>query len=120
MVTANHVPTQSPEAAGSSSVLGLALRLFWMIIGNVVLAFSGLYILLPGRESLFSVADISYGAVIPLLIATRYADIAKFRGATAYGEPATMAHWRRYALGVLVISVVAWLLLHGIAYLRLN
>jgi hypothetical protein len=119
MATASHAPTPSPEATESSGVLGLALRLFWMIIGNVVLAFSGLCIL-QERENLFSVADISYGVVIPLLVASRYVDIAKFRGDTAYGEPATMAHWRRYALGTLVTSVVAWLLLHGIAYLRMN
>ena len=119
MSPTNPVAAHSPESIASSSVLGILLRLFWMIIGNVVLGFSGLYILW-GRESFFSVFDISYGAVVPLLIVSRYVDIAKFHGATGTGEPATMAHWRRYALGVLVISVAAWVILHGIAFLQMT
>lgn len=119
MTPTNPVAAPSPESTASNSGLGLLLRLFWMIFGTVVLGFSGLYILW-NREGFFSVADISYGAIVPLLIAARYLDIAKFHGATGTGEPATMAHWRRYALGVLVISVAAWVILHGIAYLQMT
>ena len=119
MPPTNPVAVPAPESTASSSGLGILLRLFWMIVGNVVLGFSGLHILW-GRESFFSIADITYVAAIPLLIAARYVDIAKFHGTTGTGEPATMAHWRRYALGMLAISVAAWVLLHGIAYLRLS
>jgi hypothetical protein len=116
MSTAHHVPTPSPETLGSSNLLGLALRFFWMFIGNAILACSGLYIT-QGHGSLFSVADISYGIAIPLLIASRYADIVKFQGTTSYGEPATMAHWRRYTGGLLLIAVGGWLAAHGAGYL---
>jgi hypothetical protein len=55
-----------------------------------------------------------------LLIVARYVDITRFKGDTAYGEPATLAHWRRYALSLLVGSIVVWVVIHGIGYVSMR
>lgn len=115
----NRPPTPPVETPAPTSITAIALRILWMIVGNAALVISGFWIL-QVRDAFFSVADATYGAAIPLLIVARYLDIARFGGSTAYGEPATMAHWRRYAAAVLGGAVAAWLLLHGIAYLQMK
>ncbi len=46
------------------------------------------------------------------LVAVRYADIRYLGGRTAEGVPATMAHWRRYVLVLMVASTAVWLTAH--------
>jgi hypothetical protein len=114
---AKHVTSEvsavNKEQQGTTSVLGLFLRLFWMFLGNAALGVCALKILVD-RGAPFTVADIVYGACVPLLIIARYLDITRFNGYTAYLERATMAHWRRYSLGLLLGAATVWLLLRGI------
>jgi len=105
--------SNQPEKTGGVGVL--FLRLFWMFVGNMVLGVSALLIVQTGAS--FSPIDILYWLTVPLLVAARYADICWFKGATAYGEPASMAHWRRYTIGLLLFSAGAWLAVHGAGYL---
>ena len=42
------------------------------------------------------------------LIEARYVDIARFNGQTTEGKLTPIAHWRRYAVLMLVISVCLW------------
>lgn len=107
--------TKTPASSEPTSVLSLFVRLFWMILGIVALGISVMMIL-RNRDGLFSVADAIYLVTFPLMIGARYLDIARYQGATAYGEPATMGHWRRYALSVAMGAVVVWLAAHGMAY----
>jgi len=120
MSSANPVPTPSAtpslETARPTRLLGLLLRIFWMIAGNAALALSGLYIA-QQHGGLFSVAAVCYGIIAAMLIASRYTDIVRYAGTTAYGQPATLTDWRRYAAGMVAISAAGWLAAHGIAYL---
>jgi hypothetical protein len=43
-----------------------------------------------------------------VLIGTRYVDIVRYQGLTADGQPATMAHFRRYAIVLLATAVALW------------
>lgn len=111
MADASH-PNQREKNGG---VVALFLRLFWMFLGNTVLGVSALMIVQAGAS--FSLIDILYWLTIPLLVAARYVDISWFKGDTAYGEPASMSHWRRYTVVLLLIAVGAWLAVHGAGYM---
>lgn len=95
---------------------GCLLRIFWMMIGNVILLFCA-YGIIQNHSGLFSIADVFYWVFVGSLLAARYADIQHFKGLTADGNPASMAHWRRYAMLLCFIVTVVWFVAHGIAYL---
>jgi hypothetical protein len=105
-----HPSAETPSPSGTS----LLLRIFWMFIGNFVLIVSLLAIAMGEEEGFFSIADVVFWVAVPLIIAARYVDIARYGGTNADGEPATLAHWRRYAIGLAVLSVVLWGAAHGI------
>ena len=107
--------SHSNQQEKSSGVGAVFLRLFWMFLGNMVLGASALLIMQAGAY--LSLIDILYWLTVPLLVAARYVDISWFKGSTAYGEPATMTHWRRYTVGLLLFAVGAWLAVHGAGYL---
>ena len=94
---------------------GCFLRFFWMMIGNVILLFSA-YGIIQHRSSVLGIADAFYWAIVGSLLAARYVDIRYLYGTTADGDPATMAHWRRYATVLGVVSTGLWLGAHAIAY----
>ena len=47
-------------------------------------------------------------------IAARRVDITRWAGKTASGEPATLAHWRRYAVTVVFVTAIASVVAHAI------
>ncbi|PKN54289.1 MAG: hypothetical protein CVU56_27350 [Deltaproteobacteria bacterium HGW-Deltaproteobacteria-14] len=106
----------SESTASTTSLSGLAVRLYWLIFGNILLALMAMLILLE-QGSTFSLADAGYGAGVLLLIGARHLDVARFNGLTAEGEPATMAHFRRYATLLIAVAVVMWGAVHGISAL---
>ena len=86
-----------------------------MIIGNVILL-SCAYGIIQHRSSVLSIADAFYWAIVGSLLAARYVDIRYLYGTTADDDPATMAHWRRYATVLGVVSTALWLGAHAIAH----
>jgi hypothetical protein len=95
---------------------GCLVRLFWMFLGNVVLLFSAKAI--SDREAYaLSIADLVFWGFVLALIIIRRVDISKLGGLTAAGQPASMVHWRRYAIVLLVLALVLWGSAHGIAAL---
>ncbi len=97
---------QSPSE--KTGCLPAILRATWMAFGNLAVFFCAIF---AARRPAPSPLDFLYIAIVAALIAIRWLDIAKFRGQTADGEPATMAHWRRYALGLVPISAGIWALM---------
>ena len=92
---------------------GCLLRLFWMVVGNMMLLLAALAILeRPSR--MIGLADLVFWVTVAAMLAARYADIHHFDGRTADGDPATMAHWRTYALWVCGGAVVLWLAAHAL------
>lgn len=104
--------SQSPEQSGGIAFL---LRTLWLMLGNVGLAVIAIVIIM-NHPPLFSLYDLLFWAVVVMLIIVRYIDIAYFHGGDSYGDPATMRHWRKYAVLLPAISLVMWAIAHGLAY----
>lgn len=94
-------PTARPAGA-------IVVRLGWMLAGNLAMLISVMMIASQPRW-MFSLWDgIFWGAVV-LTGALRYCDIARLRGETTSGAPATAADLRRYLVGLAALSVAGWL-----------
>lgn len=104
-------PTTDKKGGG----LSLLLRLFWIAIGNFILFFIAFGIYDSDVKEL-GLKDAIYWAVVMLLILTRYADIKYLGGLTAQGTPASMTHWYRYTVGLLMCAGLIWGLAHAASY----
>ena len=100
------------ETKTGNSLFALVLRIVWMLGGNFAMMVAALYIVM--HDISFSLADIVLVLSPPLMIWARRVDIVRFNGATAYGEPATLADWRKYARNVIVGALLALASAHGL------
>jgi len=88
------------------SIWALAVRLYWMAFGNILVLFAAIA---AARADRAGAADVILLLAATSLIVMRYVDITRYTGLTEDGKtPATLAHWRRYALGVAVVTSVLW------------
>ena len=110
----NDQPTEKYD-----SPFGLIARLFWMLVGNVILFFLTIFILL-NQGKMFNDADVVFWITVAVLVPTRYFDIKLLDSLTATGRPASMAHWRKYTIFLLICSTAVWVLSHAINYLFIN
>ena len=110
------VNSTEPATNKQDSIAGLLARMFWMLIGNMVLVIS-MIIILQHKGSMFHAADLVFWITIAALILVRYLDIKFWGGMTAAGGPATIANWNRYAAALLIGSAAAWALSHVVNYL---
>jgi hypothetical protein len=92
-------------------VIGVFLRLTWMVLGNVALAIS-LFPIAQGRPVFFSIADGVFWAMAAAVAAARFADVRFCGGATVSGTPATMEHVRVHATSLAFVAAIAWGLAH--------
>jgi hypothetical protein len=95
--TSRHPEYQSPA--------GCLSRLVWMGAGNIALVIAALAIY---KSASWSIADLVFWLFVGLLISARYIDIARYQGTTAHGEPATVAHLKRYVLLLLAVAAAVW------------
>ncbi len=89
--------------------LAVVVRVLWLVIGNAALFFLAIRI---AQRRAFSALDVAFWAVVLGLIVVRYIDITRLKGSTKDGEPASLRHWRRYVLSLLLVSGAAWALAH--------
>ena len=104
--------TQAPR--GQNTFSGCLARFVWMAVGNAALVLLVVMIAQRGTMS-FTVLDLVFWLVPVIVIATRYLDVSRLGGQTVDGDPATLGHWRRHAIGLALISVALWLAAHGLA-----
>ncbi len=103
----------SPKSK-EDTISGCFVRFFWMAAGNMALFF--LAISMCQNEALkFSASDGAFWAVVVLLIAIRFVDIAYLHGETADGDPATRSDWKRYVAVLLGTASIVWVAAHGVA-----
>lgn len=102
-----NTPDHAPAPAGC------ALRLFWMLIGNAIV-YASLAMIAMNGEGFPSALDGVVWLTVALTIVARRVDITRWAGKTASGEPATLAHWRRYAIAVVSLTALASVLAHVI------
>ena len=87
-----------------------------MFFGNLVLAFCIIFIVQNGGGFL-QTADWVFWIVLVSLVLIRYVDIRFLDGCTGAGEPASIAHWIRYATWLVACSTAVWVLAHVVGYL---
>jgi hypothetical protein len=106
------IPTaHTSEPSKSPGAVGMLLRIFWMLLGHVMLAtFAGLIL----KRGDFSGLDFAYWATVAALVVARYTDITRFGGTTSDGRhPATLDHFHRFALYLIACASAAWIALHA-------
>jgi hypothetical protein len=98
--------TLSKQSEGQVGCLPVLARLFWIMGGNAVLLFCALYISLG--KATFAVYLIYVLATISLVV-VRFIDIKYFMGETLNGERASLSHWGRYALRLLIFAGIIFI-----------
>jgi len=93
------------QFSGDQPGVGSILRMFWRACGNFALFFAGVSITTSER---IGTADAAYGGLVLALLLARWLDITKLNGMTIRTEPATRMHLRRYAVALLGVSLVGW------------
>ncbi len=96
---------------------GCLVRIAWMLVGNVILAILAIRIA-ERRDFEWHLADTLYWAVVLALVLLRWVDVRALKGETASGQPATFAHWKRYAVLLFVAALLVWAAAHAAAGLR--
>jgi hypothetical protein len=100
------VPDQTEAPIGGA---GCLVRLYWIFLGNALLLI--LLVFIVEKRPVFpSLIDLASLATVASLIAVRYVDVRLLNGQTGTGDPATMTHWRRYAMLTGIVGVGLWLL----------
>ena len=84
-----------------------------MIVGNAAIYASLATIAMKGH-AFPSVLDGVVWVTVALILVARRLDITRWHGKTAAGEPATLAHWQRYAVTVVMVTAAASALAHAI------
>ena len=106
------IPTK-PES--SPGCLSIVVRLTW-IFGASFLVFGAIFIVQGKAPGL---ADAILWLVALGLIIARFVDIKYLKGETSDNKPATLKHWRRYSVIVLIVAGLLYLLAKIIAPLNL-
>ena len=92
-----------------SSEAGCLLRLYWMFLGNALLAIVLAY-LIQKHPPFPSLLDAGYLFSLASVVAARYVDIRHMKGETCEGGvPATLSDWRKYAVLIVAGCVSVWL-----------
>ncbi len=95
----NTSPSSSPNGC-----LSIIVRLSW-IFGGILLFFCALFIA-QGKHPV--VSDVMLIILTLLLILIRFIDIRFLKGETMDNQPATMAHWRGYAVKTLIVAALLY------------
>ncbi|MBI4558787.1 MAG: hypothetical protein HY706_14490 [Candidatus Hydrogenedentes bacterium] len=119
MSIVHHASTPPADSSPVNSFTALVVRVAWIFGSGAVLPLLAIFILM-NEEGAFSIVDVIYAGLVPLLIAARYLDIMKFHGMTIYGEPANLTHAHRFALSLLGGGTLGWIVVHGIAYMMMQ
>jgi hypothetical protein len=113
MTISNQQVPIKPES--SSGCLSIVVRLTW-IFGVSLLVFGAIFIMQGKAPGL---ADIIYWLIALGLILARYVDIKYLKGETSDNQPATLKHWRRYSVILLLAAGLLYLLAKILAPLNL-
>jgi hypothetical protein len=110
----NHQTPAKPESqAGCLSIL---IRLTWIFGGIGVLLFTAVYIAMRKAPGL---ADIIFLLAAIGIVIVRFVDIRYFKGETLDNQPATLKHWRRFSIMILIVAGLLYSLAKIVAHLKL-
>lgn len=109
-MTDQNQTTGKPESR--SGCLSVLVRLSW-IFGGSLLLFFAFYV---AKDKAPGQADIFFWTFTIVLILVRFLDIKFFSAETMDNKPATLKHWSRYSILLLVVSVILYALAKIIAH----
>jgi len=92
------------------------VRFSWLLIGNVILFFLAVSMVVNKAGI---TCDYAYWITVVALIGIRLLDIKKFAGETTDFEPATIVHWRKYTIKLILFALLVYILAKGLTYLNL-
>jgi hypothetical protein len=102
-----------------SSGTGVLARLWWMLLGNVVLGFSILFVV-EHKDGAFCTSDVVFWLTVASLVLVRYVDVRFLNGCTATDAPASIHHWVKYTTLLILCCGLLWVLAHVVKYLWLG
>ncbi|MBF0121043.1 MAG: hypothetical protein HQK79_19610 [Desulfobacterales bacterium] len=102
-----------------SSFFYIFIRLYRLLFGPVILVFLLIAIAL-NKLSSGIIPSLIFWIIVISLIEFRYIDIRYLNGLTKDCEPATMLHWKNYALYLPVCSALIWMSSLVICYILNN
>jgi len=105
---------ENQTSVATPTPAGCLLRMVWMLVGNGALYLS-LVLIAANKAPLPSSLDAIAALAVLVMLVARRVDITRFGGRTVQDEPATLAHWRRYAMKLTAIAGVSWALAHFFA-----
>ena len=97
-----------PGPVSCSTLARKLVRVAWLVGPLVMIAIAALIAQGPG----YSILDAWFAGAVATAVVARYVDVAKLRGTTLWGEPATMAHVGAYSLKLLMTATGAWGIAH--------
>jgi hypothetical protein len=102
------IPNQQipAKSESSSGCLSIFVRLTW-IFGVSLLVFGAIFIIQGKAPGL---ADAVFWLIALGLVLARYVDIRYLKGETSDNKPATLKHWRRYSVVLLIAAGLLYLL----------
>jgi hypothetical protein len=115
-MTKTEFPQGDPTPTKSNEGLKALVRFSWLLIGNVILFFLALSMVV-NKSGI--ACDYAYWITVVVLIGLRLLDIKEFAGETADFTPATMADWRKYAIKLILFSLLGYILVKGLSHLNL-
>lgn len=104
-----HTPDAPPTAPA-----GCLLRLVWTMAGSAVI-YLVMAMIAATKPPLPSSLDFVVGGTVIVMLAARWLDITRCNGRTLNDEPATLSHWRRYAVLLVISTLAVWSIAHWIA-----
>jgi hypothetical protein len=104
----SNVPTGQQPKGGSSPLMSLT-RVFWALVGPMLLPLALWRIASLGHGWLTR-WDMAFFGILVVMIVFRWLELRSGHGVTAYGEPATAAHFRRWLIILVPLALIAWVL----------
>jgi hypothetical protein len=91
----------------TTSAAALLGRFFWMLIGPLVLLLLT-FSIVSGGSGWWTIVDFAFWATLAAMLLGRWLEFRGGNPQTADGEPATAAHFRRYALLAGLVALGVW------------
>jgi hypothetical protein len=97
-------------AADTAPTLSALLsRVFWMLLGPLLLVVFAFQIINKG-QGWFTPVDIAYLLVLGGMLLARWWEFRSGTAQTTMGEPATATDLRRYAITTVVVGLAVWII----------
>jgi hypothetical protein len=113
ILVADKIDKTARPQGDAKSDSGCLVKMGWTFGGPAILLWLVIRIALAPAWTL-TAKDVTFWVVVGIVIALRYLDVRRFRGRTMDGDPATMHHVVRYAMGLVGGAALLWTLAQSV------